>query len=274
MNCYNFKQMHLNNNNLLNNSVDATYVIHLENNGRLNSIIEQLQFFQPTKQVFILFNKGFKKCKKDSHIISSNTDLVDAYFKIFEHSNENYFNNILILEDDFIFNKQIKNKVICDDINNFILNNNEEEFIYYLGCLPFFQNKYSGNHNIVLISGGTHAVIYSKKLIDNTILKMDKKIIVDWDLETKFFKKYMYNKPLCYQLFPETENYNNWYSPLKFDVYTVKFLMKQNKLDENVEPGYSNFYYWSEILTYFLYILLLFIIFIILKKIYLRKINE
>ena len=103
---------------------------------------------------------------------------------------------------------------------------------------------------------------------------MDKKIIVDWDLETKFFKKYMYNKPLCYQLFPETENYNNWYSPLKFDVYTVKFLMKQNKLDENVEPGYSNFYYWSEILTYFLYILLLFIIFIILKKIYLRKIND
>ena len=54
----------------------------------------------------------------------------------------------------------------------------------------------------------------------------------------------------------------------------MKFLMKQNKLDENVEPGYSNFYYWSEILTYFLYILLLFIIFIILKKIYLRKINE
>ena len=168
MNCYNFEQIHLNNNNLLNNSVDATYVIHLENNGRLNSIYEQMTFFQPTKKVFILFNKGYKKCKKDSHINSTNTDLVDAYLKIFEHSTENYFNNILILEDDFIFNKKIKNKVICDDINNFILNKKDEEFIYYLGCIPFLQNKYSGNHNLALITAGTHAVIYSKKLIDNT----------------------------------------------------------------------------------------------------------
>ena len=61
MNCYNFEQIHLNNNNLLNNSVDATYVIHLENNGRLNSIKYQLTKYQPTKIVYIVFNKGFKK---------------------------------------------------------------------------------------------------------------------------------------------------------------------------------------------------------------------
>ncbi len=46
------------------NSIDTTYIIHLENNGRYDAIQDQLNKFHPTNRVYILYNKGFKKCKK------------------------------------------------------------------------------------------------------------------------------------------------------------------------------------------------------------------
>ena len=65
--CYSF--------NLLNfekgyydNSIDITYVITLDNSYRYNNITNQLQKFQPTKNVFICINKGYKNCNKLSYI--------------------------------------------------------------------------------------------------------------------------------------------------------------------------------------------------------------
>jgi hypothetical protein len=42
----------------------------------------------------------------------------------------------------------------------------------------------------------------------------------------------MYNEPLCYQLFPETENQKYWGK-------NVVGIIKLLKLDTQVEPGYS-----------------------------------
>jgi hypothetical protein len=263
MKCYDFKQVSFNNeNNLLDDSVDATYVIHLENNGRYDSIIEQLKFFQPTKRVFILFNKGFKNCKKESHVNSSNTDLVDSYLQIFQHSIDNGFNNnILILEDDFFFDKKILEKRICRDINNFLLENRDTEFFYYLGCIPFIQTKYSGNHNKMIVGCATHSVIYSKAIINRIIYKNDRTKIIDWDAHSRNLTRYLYKTPLCYQLFPLTENSKSWIksSSLKVDVYFLQFLFKKLNLDKNVD-GYSKLYYWSlRIFQIFIYICILLI---------------
>jgi hypothetical protein len=217
----------------------------LENNGRYDSIIEQLNIFQPTQKVFILFNKGFKKCKKESYVNSTNTDLVDSYLQIFHHSIKNEYENILILEDDFFFNRKILKKQICDDINKFLLQNKNEEFLYYLGCLPFAQTKYSGNHNKMLVGFTTHSVIYSKAII-NKIIQMDRTKIIDWDNYSRNFTRYIYNIPLCYQLFPDTENSKNWMntSSIKFDVYFILYLLKKLNLDKTVD-GYYTLYYWS-----------------------------
>ena len=57
MKCYTYKKL-ISNNGLYNNSIDATYVIHLENNGRYDTILKQLNNTIPTKIVYILFNKG------------------------------------------------------------------------------------------------------------------------------------------------------------------------------------------------------------------------
>ena len=58
--CYNYKKI-IYNNGLFNKTIDATYIIHLEGNGRLDDIMKQLNEYQPTNIVYILFNKGYKK---------------------------------------------------------------------------------------------------------------------------------------------------------------------------------------------------------------------
>jgi len=54
--CYNLKKYTFKK-GLMENSIDATYILHLEGNGRLESINDQLNSYQPSKIVYILFNK-------------------------------------------------------------------------------------------------------------------------------------------------------------------------------------------------------------------------
>ena len=61
--CYDIKKITYKS-GILDNSIDATYIIHLKDNGRLEHIQEQLKLYQPTKIVYIAYNKGFKKCEK------------------------------------------------------------------------------------------------------------------------------------------------------------------------------------------------------------------
>jgi hypothetical protein len=208
--CYNFKKLEYKKATFA-DSVDATYILHLEGNGRLPDILDQLNKYQPTKIVYIVFNKGYKKCKKNLLVQSTTYDLVDAFLQIFKDATNKKYNNILILEDDFMFDKKIKNKEVINDINNFIKLKVNEEFIYLLGTLPFLQIPYSTNHFKLLASLGTHACIYSKKAIDTILKKSDEKIY-DWDAFTNSnFTRYLYKEPLCYQLFPETDNFKNWH---------------------------------------------------------------
>ena len=99
-----------------------------------------------------------------------------------------YFNiqliiNILVLEDDFMFDDKIK--VVYDSINNFIIKKDGRVFSYLLGCLPLLQTLSSDNHSILLLSAGTHAVIYSFKMVEYVLTK-DKDTISDWDIFMNF----------------------------------------------------------------------------------------
>jgi hypothetical protein len=137
--------------------ISATYIIHLEGNGRLEHIKNQLKKYHLTKTVYIVFNKGYKKCNKN--INNSARDLVDAYITIFNHSKN--ADNILILEDDFIFSDDLLKHV--DNVNDFLYKQSNKTFYYYLGVLPFLIFPYDYYHYYIRISAGTHAVIYSRK---------------------------------------------------------------------------------------------------------------
>ena len=58
----------------------------------------------------------------------------DTNMFIFDYANKENYNNILILEDDFIFTETILEKQVQNDINSFLLTN--EIGCYYLGCIP------------------------------------------------------------------------------------------------------------------------------------------
>ena len=64
--CYKFEKIE-NVTSLLDDCVDATYIIHLEGNGRLEHIYKQLEIFKPTQIIYIVHNKGFTNCEKGLH---------------------------------------------------------------------------------------------------------------------------------------------------------------------------------------------------------------
>ncbi len=232
-----------------NKIVNATYVIHLEGNGRYENILEQIKEFKTTNKVYILHNKGYKKVKKQDYITKSPLDLIDAYLTIFKHSSNNGFKNILIFEDDFICDEKLLDTNITNDICSFI--NSEENYIYYLGVVPFNTENKFGNHKILINGIGSHAVIYSYEIIKNS-LNYDQQNISDWDaflgesINNFSVKKYMYNKCLCYQPFPETENSKFWGS--NCDIWGSIFFQllhksfKLIKLDTEPKFGFNLLY--------------------------------
>jgi hypothetical protein len=258
-NCYNFYKIN-NNNGIFDSSVDATYIINLENNGRIDDINNELKKIQPTKTVYIVFNKGYKKCKKADYINTPPLDLVDAFINVFKHAEQQNYNNILILEDDFMFNDKIMNKDIIT-VNKNINNIKKKEFIYFFGCLPLIQYPISLNNYSLLTSIGTHSIVYSKEFRKKT-LKIDQQKIKDWDyyIGNCHVQKYNFYKPIYFQLFPNTENSKYWDNSILFII--IKKLIQIFKLDKKTDPGYLYFYTFSKLIP----LLFIIIIFNILSK--------
>jgi len=273
--CYNFKKIKYNT-GLLDEAVDATYIIHLEGNGRYDDIMNQLKTYHPTKEVYIVLNKGYKKCKKSEHIKLPAHDLVDAFLQVFKHAKNENYDNILILEDDFIFTEKIKKTSTQQDICTFLNNNKNKDYQYFLGCLPFLQLPCTldSKHFINICSAGTHAVIYTKKNRER-LLNVNQKDITDWDWYSfTQVRRYTYCEPICYQLFPDTDNSNNWHKD-NYIFHTIsklaKKILKLFKLDTQVEPGYSIFYLYSKLFVYILLIVILVIVYKTINRVIIKN---
>jgi len=255
--CYKFAKKEFYQGGLLDSCVDATYIIHLESDvERMAQVTEQLDKFHPTKVIYILYNKGFSKCDKGLHENTPAIDLVDAFINVFKDAREKGYNNILVLEDDFIFEDSIRNPTIREHISQFLNAYKSYSFVYLLGCLPFIQAPYSYHHRRVFGKVGTHAVIYPQ-LFRDQVLSTEQTTIIDWDIYTNLHSnQYMYKNPLCYQLFPVTENQKQWYHVPGFSEIFA-YLRHTLALHESLEPGYSFFYY------FFSHLVLLFVLWFI-----------
>jgi hypothetical protein len=278
--CYTFKEITTFNSGLLDKAVDATYILHLEGNGRYNDIINNLKDYHPTRRVYILINKGFRKCKKQEHIKIPMHDVVDAFLQVFYHANRQNYDNILILEDDFFFSEKIKKQSTQNEICMFLNKRKHENFQYRLGCIPYIQIPYTYDfkHYRGILSTGTHAVVYSKQNRIKTIQYVDNNnLIDDWDLYFNldlYTNCYMYHEPLCYQLFPETENSKDWgYGSNIIYVICIfmKYIYKLLKLDTQYEPGYTYFYIFSKIFLLILFFITIILIIIAIQLYYLYK---
>jgi len=251
--CYTFEEKTYNV-GLFDKSIDATYIIHLVNNGRKAHIEQQLSVFQPTKCVYIVNNKGFKNCNKKLVEQISYQDLTDAFLQCFKHANDKGYENILILEDDFIFSPEIKDLSHIKIIDSFLSSKKNEEFIYYLGCVPVLVVPYDLSNYLSLKSCATHSVVYSKKA-------REKKINIDgghWDfiIENNYTKKFLYYKPLCYQIFPETENKQNWHYKDHVVIIGLKdFFIYLLELNKKPEFGFSVIYFVSKFVSFLILII-------------------
>ena len=270
--CYKFEKLNYES-GLLDASVDVTYIIHLENSGRYDNILKQLEKYKPTKIVYILLNKGFTKCNKTG-IESSHADLTDCYLQIFKHAQKQNFGNVLILEDDFVFNDKIKEKEHITNINTFLEKKTGDNFIYFLGAIPWFLIPYNSYNYRCILSSGTHSVIYSKSHRDDFLENFSKRMMVtDWDINynINFTSRFIYYTPLCYQICDNSENsrnpkFDNKYAALASEVVkycNYNILFRILGLDKNPEPGYSIFYFYSKIIFYLVLVFLIYLPFLI-----------
>jgi hypothetical protein len=270
-NCYKYEKI-IYNDGILSDAVDATYIIHLEGNGRLPHIKKQLEEYHPTNIVYIVFNKGYKKCAKQEYIKNTARDLVDANFQIFKHSEEKGYNNILVLEDDFIFSPKIKEKEHRENVLRFLKENQNKPYIYLLGCIPTISVPYDYYNYWGILCGTTHSTIYNKK-IRFYLLRLEQQSIDDIDrylLSNYYHYKYLYYTPLCYQLFPETENSKSWGGEsiiFKNICRFMPFIAKILNMDKTPEPGFSYLYIFSKIIFFLLLLVFVIFLFFISKKI-------
>jgi len=66
----------------------------------------------------IVINKGFQNCDKKLIEQISYNDLTDAFLQCLYDAKEKMYNNVLILEDDFIFSDEITEKETIEKINH------------------------------------------------------------------------------------------------------------------------------------------------------------
>jgi hypothetical protein len=248
-------------------TIDATYVIHLEGNGRLEKIKEQFRRYRPSHTCIIVFNKGYKKCNKPQ--LGKQLppyDLIDANLHVMRHAKQHQYKTVLILEDDFFFDEEVSTR--ANEIDEFLLQRKDTAFCYYLGCVPALLYPSITNHNRVILRGASHSVVYSDAMMGN-ILTYNQKEIEDWDLFLLHrHPSYTYYKPLCYQLFPETDNQRHWGEfkmvYCKIMVPFMKQIIQVLKMDTQTSPGYPFFYFIAKASFWIhLLILLLLVYFIV-----------
>ena len=194
---------------------------------------------------------------------SSTFDLKDAYLNVLQHSIDNNHKTIMILEDDFIFNEKIKTEK--QYLDEFVFENKDESFIYYLGCIPVLNIPIGLKHLRMFWGQATHACIYTEGVKQRLINTSDS--VNDWDiyLNTCFsVKRYRYVIPLCYQTFPPTENRDNWKNAVYFGEYItgiVSILIKLLQSDKTPEPTFTIMYILSYIITGLILFVVLYVLY-------------
>ena len=211
--------------------VDVCYVIHVVGSIRLKKVLEQTYELPLCKNTQICHNKGFKKCRKDLKVQRSPQDLLNCYQYILNDALRQKYKNIIILEDDFVYEDALFNPQYQKNIINFVKKNKNEDFVFSLGGLPICQSLCISNPYItnLYLSCGTHAILYTEKAIKNIYNQMNTNKVVVNDIDeymstTYFYKRYGHIEPLITQTFPETENAKSWGSH-----YSMKY---QDKMYE------------------------------------------
>jgi hypothetical protein len=240
-----------NENGMFDNYVDMVYILTMEDSNRKEQYMKQINTYIPHKNILIQYNKGFKNCKKELNKQDTINDLNDAYYHAFLNALQQNYKNIIIFEDDFLFDHNI-NQFIVDYIGKFIKNN--DYHIYHLGSIFHISIPTLSMHLKSYFLVSSHGVIYNRDYIYYYIKKYEKGLNKPNDMVWNDLNiiKYTYYKPLCFQIATETENSSNW--------ILSSIIIKINKLlnlHKNYQPGYKIYNIISLIISFHLIYLFL-----------------
>lgn len=231
-------------------NIDATYILHLEGNGRLQHIYDQLKTYHPTNKVYLVYNKG-TTCKD---IPSTNEDLIHANMTIFEHASS--YKHILVLEDDFIFSPHVVTD--AKHVDEFL--KWDSAYVYQLGSKPFFAIPMDMHHyrTIGLLA---HANIYSHSARKHLLESERKEAHIDNYIKN-VLPVYMYHRPLCYQTFPMTKNRKNWH---KHDFFGILKALEDGfiswtNLENEPELGFAIMYWIAKCMPIVVVLLVIWIL--------------
>lgn len=279
--CYHFEKRVYNMEGFFDNFVDATYILTMTTSKRKEEWENQIRTYTPTKTIYIVYNQGFKKCTKNLPLQIPPLDLIDSNIQVMNHAIQNRYKNILVLEDDFIFDEEVKNPKVAQDIESVFNKNKNTKFYYSLGIIPvgIYPSLLTDNTLRSWLSFVSHANIYPIETCIDIIKNKKYLKSINWDNFLLIYKNYFYITPLCYQIFPETENRKYWTvnNDGKFNIisyfndYCINSIHKILKLDEKYQPGFSIIYYTNIIINYLVALLIViitvyFVYFLLWKK--------
>jgi hypothetical protein len=254
---------------MFDNYIDMAYILTMEDSMRKDSYMNLINKYKPHKNILIQYNKGYKKSVKKLIKQDTVNDLNDAYYYAFLNAYNNNYQNIIIFEDDFIFDNTINQKIV-DSIGKFITTN--EYHIYHLGSHQHLTLPTFGEHLRAYFILTSHAVIYNRKYIEYYINKYEKNLvsICDWLWNDRNIIKYTYRKPVCFQTFPDTDNRKTWKSNTSgLLIYLLKFenfLINLLKFDKNHQPGYYIANVFNRTLSALIFAIIIFVIIVCILK--------
>lgn len=232
---------------LLDNGIDAVYILLLKGSDRTAKAYSQIHAYKLSKKYHVIVNSGYKKCNKQLCDQKSFYDLMDANVYAMKHADKMGYENVMILEDDYVFDDRIRDPVVISDLVGFW--KNRLFHLYSLGSVNWIQTDIFTKHPKIINSGSTHSMVFSKMGRSQILREFRRDPCMksppnlfngfmghDWWYNFVVVHKYVYYKPLCYQTFPLTENREVWNTPL------IDRLLKLLNLETQVQPGWDIMY--------------------------------
>jgi len=196
--------------------IDATYILHLDGNGREPSIQAQLARFRPTRRVYLVRNQGYKRCtSKEPWIQTAAQDLTAANCFLFNHSLNEGYGKVLVLEDDFQFVDRVWDPSVRRSVSRFLDSLQEDSVAKYaLGAHPLIMTHCSWDlEHYYGLYVQSHANVYTRGFMESILQGKPEDLPLLFDFNG--MANYLYGEPLCYQLLTQTENRAaSWNNPL------------------------------------------------------------
>ena len=249
---YSFKLINKTADPILKN-VDLAVVLTMENSQRK---FDDSVLLNVAPLTYVQINKGFKKCNKPG-VNTVTEDIIHSYKNVFRNTLN--YNNIIIFEDDAIYNTKY-NIDEFKSIDTFIENNSFS--IYSFGNISFDLPTFDSHKKILFGHGASHANIYSK----NSRLRLlySNGYIYDVDILSNLPNKYKHKYPLICQTFPNTDSRKEWENlPGMFIMCNITKFLNGDKV---IEPFWGSIYTICDSCVYIVILVILLILIIIIIK--------